>query len=579
MQGGNQGMTPEQWQAYTASLQGYGAMPTMEQLQAMTPEQQQAYYASLQQTAGFAGGMSPQMGAMTPEQRNAMPQMGAMSADPWQAYAGGMQPMGGMQPAAGMQSTGGMQPMTAAPMLTPEQLQAMTPEQQQAYYATLQQMSGMSAIAPEQWQAYAAMQQNAQIPTAAPARSKAKKPKARRKRLSPVGKVFVFVLVAAIAGTAAWLIFVGGKTRPSTAVVQLGESGTSYTGDALIVRDETAFDDEGVLKVEYKAGEGDVVYRGTVVCYVYSTGYSSKEMDALQEYRDQIKDYQQTLLQSETAYDQKMQRLETNVVERGLEVRNLVQGARGNLSNQEKILADAIDERQQYFRSKYSDDMSLNRLYDDESTQSQRIESWIKQKAATQESIVSFYTDGFEYALTPTAYESYSPAEVRSMMNGAVPERTLASRGRTDIYRLVQKSNYVVLMLIKDNTWNPVEGDVYTLKLEQFSNTTVSARVISFTRASGELLVRLAVSGDVTPVLYMRTCQAELYENVYALMVPKEAVFEHNGILGVATPPVEEGRNSVFIPVTVLKEEGDVTYISPMQTGTLNEGDTVNLYY
>lgn len=110
-------------------------------------------------------------------------------------------------------------------------------------------------------------------------------------------------------------------------------------------------------------------------------------MTALQDYRDQINDYQQSLLSSETSYDQRMERLENEVLERGLEVRSLVHGARGNLINQEKILETAITQRQNYFRTKYSTDMRLNRLYDDETTQQQRIESWIKQKVATQEAL------------------------------------------------------------------------------------------------------------------------------------------------------------------------------------------------
>ena len=182
-------------------------------------------------------------------------------------------------------------------------------------------------------------------------------------------------------------------------------------------------------------------------------------MTALQNDRDAINDYQQSLLASETDFDQRMERLENEVLERGLEVRSLVHGARGNLTNQEQILATAITQRQDYFRTKYSTDMRLNRLYDDEATQEKRIESWIKPKRAMQQSIVSFYTDGFEYALTPSAYESYTPSQVRSMINGVKPDRGTAARGRTDLYRLVKEGNYAVLMLVKNDTWSPRDGD------------------------------------------------------------------------------------------------------------------------
>ena len=272
-----------------------------------------------------------------------------------------------------------------------------------------------------------------------------------------------------------------------------------------------------------------------------------------------------------------MTRLETEVVQRGQEVRSLVQGARGNLINEETILADAIDERQQYFRSKYSSDMRLNRLYDDEETQQQRIDSWIKQRAATQESIISFYTDGYESALTPDQFQSYSPAEVRAMFDGQKPETAASERGKTDIYRLVKNDNYAVLMLIKDSVWTPVEGNTYKLRLEQFSNTTVDAQVLSYTRANGELLLRLAVMGDVTPVLYMRTCEAELGEYADGLLVPGSAIYTQNGQQGVVR--IEADGSQVFIPVSVVSTQGDKVFISAVQTGVLGTGQTVRLFH
>ena len=439
------------------------------------------------------------------------------------------------------------------PPYTPEQLQQMQ------YEAYMQQMPEMPT---------------AQQPQQEPPRKKRKK---KKQGGGSGGAVWKTLIALVLIGGAAWYFLKDMlvDTRQSTAVIEMGTLGTSYTGDALIVRNETAYDEEGVQYIDYVAQEGSVVYRGDVVCYVYSTGYSSKEMTALQDCRDQIKDYQQTLLKSETNFDQKMIRLESDVVERGLEVRSLVQGARGNLINQERILKTAITQRQSYFRSKYSSDMRLNRLYDDESNQQRRIDSWINQTVATQESIVSFYTDGFEYALTPTEYEKYTPSQVRSMINGEKPQTSTAARGRTNLYRLVKQNNYAVLMLVRNTNWNPVEGTTYKLVLEQFSNTVVDAQVLSFTRSGGELLLRLAVIGDVRDVLYMRTCQAQLGEYVDCLQVPQGALYTQNNATGVV---VTTEDNQVFIPVTVLRQDGGKAYISPIQTGVLTAGQTVRLF-
>ena len=99
-----------------------------------------------------------------------------------------------------------------------------------------------------------------------------------------------------------------------------------------------------------------------------------------------------------------------------------------------------------------------------------------------------------------------------------------AQRGRTNLYRLVKQNNYAVLMLLEDSVWNPVEGMTLKLTLEQFNETTVDAQVLSFTRSGGELLLRLAVIGDVSDVLYMRTCTAQLGEYVDCLKLPVKAI-------------------------------------------------------
>ncbi|MEG1891635.1 MAG: HlyD family efflux transporter periplasmic adaptor subunit [Clostridia bacterium] len=445
-------------------------------------------------------------------------------------------------------------------------LQQMTPEQiqQMQYEAYLWQMQQQMPPPPT-------MQQPAQPVSGKKHR---RKPRKSHSRLSTILKV---LLALALAGAVAWFFLkdMVGTPKQATATIRMGTLGTSYTGDALIVRNEIAYDEEGVQSIDYVAQEGSVIYRGDVVCYVYSTGYSAKEMTALQDYRDQIKSYQRTLLKSETAYDQKMTRLENEVVSRGLEVRSLVQGARGNLINQEGVLETAIEQRQAYFRSKYSSDMRLNRLYDDENTQKQRIEGWIKQKVAAEERIVSFYTDGFEYALTPTAYQNYTPTQVRSMINGQKPEISTAARGRTDLYRLVKKDNYAVLMLLRDSTLNPVEGDTYKLMLEQFTNTVVNAQVLSFTRSGGELLLRLAVLGDVSDVLYMRTCRAQLGEYVDCMVVPTDALYQQEDATGVV---IVTDEKQFFVPVTVLGEEKGESYIRAIQTGVLTDGQTIRLF-
>ena len=392
------------------------------------------------------------------------------------------------------------------------------------------------------------------------------------KRMS-VPQIMLIVLVLAFA-----LWYLVTTLTPATspyATITAGVIGSRYTGDCLIVRDETPFDAEGVSSVDYIAEEGSLVSRGTTVCNVYSSGFSTREMITLQDYRDQIKEYQIKLLKAEVNTDARMEKLEADVMTRAREVRELIGGARGNMNNQESLLATAIKARQNRLKELYSEDQRMTRLYDDEQSQLQRISSWTKQYGAQGEGLVSFYSDGYEYGLTITNYDQFNPSQVRSMLNGQKPTDDLASKGKTTIYRLVRDNHWVVLMLIKDSNWNPVEGAIYELKLENFKDTMVQARVVSFTRTGGELEVRLDIQAPVQPVLYIRTCTGVLGDSVTSLTVPAKALYTQDNMPGVVV--VREGYE-FFVPVNVIDKRDGMVFISAIQQGALYEGDTVRLF-
>lgn len=397
-------------------------------------------------------------------------------------------------------------------------------------------------------------------------------PKPPRKKLN----ILQLLILLAAFGFAIWyLVKTLAPAASPYATITAGTLGARYSGDCLIVRNETPFDAEGVTSVDYKAEEGSLVQRGDTICNVYSSSLSTKEVTALQDYRDQIRDYQLQLLAAETTYDAKMARVESDVLSRAREVREMIAGARGSLINQEKLLDAAIDARQQYLKQKYSSDQRLTRLYDDELSQQQRIQSWTKAYAATQEGLVSFYSDGYEYSLTAANYDTFIPSDVRRMYNGYKPEKSTTDKGKTTIYRTVRDGMWYVLFLSDDSTWTPVDGQTYELKLERFENTTVMATVESSTRSGGELLVRLSVSGSVKPVLYMRTCQAELGDYVSSLCVPSRALIRQDDMDCVV---VVDGANQSLIPVNILLRDGDNVYITAIQQGLLYEGQTVLLF-
>lgn len=385
-----------------------------------------------------------------------------------------------------------------------------------------------------------------------------------------LGLAALVIVLAVIAASQ----FLGGKEQ-KTAIVTISEHGSTFSGQMMIVRNESVFQQENVSDIRYLIEEGVAVSRGDPVCVVYSTGFSPRELERLQTYREQIKDYHKVLLDASTTPDAQLARLETMVMQRAQETQALVRGASGNLLNQEQLLKQAISERHSYLKQKYIDDTKLTRLYDNENSQLQRIETWTKQFAATDNGIVSFYTDGFEGALNSANYQDYSPQAIRSMLAGQVPSSVVRPKNAIDIFRLVRQYDWGALMLADDLSWNPVVGDKYRMLIESFESTTVSVTVESVTRAGGEMLVRLKADSAIEPILYTRSARVQLSKSVITYAVPASAIINQDGLIGVV---VQYKEGPYLVPVEIVSQDATQAHVVPVHAGHLYEGLTVRLF-
>ncbi|MCH5287352.1 MAG: hypothetical protein J1E43_08015 [Christensenellaceae bacterium] len=479
------------------------------------------------------------------------------------------QPTGSLRPPVGYppQSTG-RTPYVQAPPYPPQQPTGYAPVQ-----PPMQPMPPQSAGQPP-YPPQQPMPQDGFVPPAGfmvppgPVR-----PPRRPSVLLKLAQVLAVVLVL---GATVWYLYeVLVPDYEPYGVIESDTLGAVYTGDCVIVRDEVPYDAEGVTSVNHLALEATTVRYSSEICEVYSSGYSTREMNTLQDYRDAIRNYQKTLLETETTYDARMTRLQSDVVNRAKEIRAMIAGARGSLTNQQNLMEAAVTARQQYLRSFYADDQRLSRLYDDETSQLQRIQSWTKKYVSSQEAIVSFYSDAYEYGLNSQNYMTFTPSQVRAMFNGQRPESATNLKGKTTIYRLIQDGSWNVLFLSRETDWNPIKGETYELKLERFQETTVTATVEDFVRSGGELLLQLSVRGPVNDVLYMRTCQAELGESISTLKVPERAIYQQDGMEVVV---VVSGGTEGFVPVNVLRRSDGYAFITPVQQGLLFEGQTIRLF-
>ena len=398
----------------------------------------------------------------------------------------------------------------------------------------------------------------------------------RRKRHVRIqARFYVFLVLLALIALMLLLWVNQWNRLGTTAIVTQASLGSQYQGQIVIVRDETLYDAEGVTRVDYVAEEGSHLYKGGVICRVYSSGYNQTEINKLENYRSAIQQYHKEQVM-QNYVDAQLDRLNSQIDALALEIRTVVQGQGvGSLNNLETQMTSALNSRQNYLRQKYPQDLTLSSLYQQESQQLKKIESWTTTYDAQEECIVSFYTDGYESTVNAETYEELTLSQVRSVLSGQQLETDVVSRGRTAVFRTVQPGIWYALLVSSERDWNPVLDQSYKMQLEGFDEP-VDATVISFTRSGGDLLVRMEIDADVEPVLNLRTSRVVVGEFVDGVNVPVSALYVQSNMIGVV---VSELGVDTFVPVTVISQNETTAFVRSIYAGSpLQPGKTVKLF-
>ena len=307
--------------------------------------------------------------------------------------------------------------------------------------------------------------------------------------------------------------------------------------------------------------ENTLLNEGDTIAYLYSTGYSESELERLEEIRANIQAYHKTILNN--IVDNDLNRLDRIVDMKALELKALVtHQAQGNLLSLTRQLETAMVNRQDYMRANQREDLNLNRLYQDESTRMNSVVSWRTEAAAEEEGVISFYTDGYESALTT--------ADIRAVLAGT-PLGEASSRV-SDIYRLVDQDAWYVAILTDGQSWNPVLDQEYYLQFEGFEDLVYTAKVTRVQKVDNEVLAVFLVEDPMGPMIYQRSGRVTLSSELSGLSVLSEALADQNGQPGVWLFDVPGGT---FVPVEVLSNDGSRALIQPLTDGALQVGDPV----
>ena len=362
-------------------------------------------------------------------------------------------------------------------------------------------------------------------------------------------------------------IFPNGKTTGR----MMANAAQRQTVDCVIIRDEQVFTSDSTARVEYLATENSLVAQGDSVANLYTTGYSEGLLNNLEATRKKIQDYHKQLLAN--IVDADLNRLDSVVNYMALELKSLItRQTTGNLKTVTGQLETAMVNRQEYLRQNKRGDNKLTKLYDEENARLASIQSWRKASAADRDGVVSFYIDGYENDLSPSALNALSISQVRAVLAGGALENTRQTLAN-GIYRIVDQDRWYVAVLVEGNTWTPVVGqDNYYLQLEGFDDLSFTASVHSVQKENDTTLAVFEVHDPMGPLIYRRRGRALLSITLTGLSVRTDALYNDNGQMGVWVYDVPGGT---FVPVEVLSTDGNIAMIQPLVDGALQLGQTV----
>lgn len=387
----------------------------------------------------------------------------------------------------------------------------------------------------------------------------------RRKRVT--GRFYIFLLAIVVIAFLIVRPHLDFGAREIT--IEPGSASYSRSTDAVIIRDETVFSSGTIARVEYVATENTLLNEGDTIAYLYSTGYSESELERLEEVRANIQAYHKTILNN--IVDTDLERLDRIVDMKALELKALVtHQTSGDLLSLTRQLESAMVDRQDYMRANQREDLNLNRLYQSETTRMNSIASWRTEATAEAEGVISFYTDGYENALTPDSLEALTPEDIRAVIAGS-PLGETSSR-QTNIYRLVDQDAWYVAILTDGQSWNPVLDQEYYLQFEGFEDLVYTARVTRVQKIDNDVLAVFLVEDPMGPMIYQRSGRVTLNSELSGLSVLSEALADQNGQPGVWLFDVPGGT---FVPVDVLSNDGSRALIQPLAEGALEVGDVL----
>ena len=124
---------------------------------------------------------------------------------------------------------------------------------------------------------------------------------------------------------------------------------------------------------------------------------------------------------------------------------------------------------------------------------------------ADQAGVISFYIDGCETLLTPSAIEQMTVTDVKNIIKQAKSRKSTDAKTQQPLFRLVNSNRWYVLMMAEGNR-SVQPNEAFTLTLSGMEVRQVEATAISsrYDETKNTTLIALMVQEDIGEFLSVR---------------------------------------------------------------------------
>lgn len=373
-----------------------------------------------------------------------------------------------------------------------------------------------------------------------------------------------FVFAAIGLSIIGWLIY-GIYQTISPPKVEWGNLNSSFSAEAVIIRNEQIVTSTNYGALECLTAEGAFVYEGTAVAELYLSDFSENDIESLIDKQQEIKYYQSSNILKNIVYDD-LEKINDGIDTLIVEISVLaMEGRFREIPTKDSELKVLMEQRRRYMNETLNSDTNLDKLFQQEEVLLEKINDSITTMYAPGDGIVSFFLDGMETYLNYSFLQGMTNNEYESMkkiIDDSYNSTSLGLDSKINInqavYRIVEPNLWYAVMKISRSQNTLVSGQSYMVNFDGYEDGYVSGYVEFLVDAGRDVIVVMQFSEDIGTMATLRTVTCNFGDNAEGYIVPREYIEYIDGVYGINV--ADDGR--MFIPVYVIAQDNTHVIIS-----------------